>query len=75
MHWGRIAVVKIGVRMMLTDGLDVGRRLVRVVGQTGAELKSVQVTKVETRVGCARSDIGWHEYTSEKNKKIKKKMV
>jgi len=41
--------------MMLTDGLDVGRRLVRVVGQTGAELKSVQVTKVETRVGIVNT--------------------
>jgi len=41
--------------MMLTDGLDVGRRLVRVVGQTGAELKGVQVTKVETRVGIVNT--------------------
>jgi hypothetical protein len=41
--------------MVLTNGLDVGRRLVRVSGETGAELKSVQVAKVETRVGIVNA--------------------
>lgn len=51
MHRGRITVVEIGVRMMLANGLDVGRRLVRVSGKTCAELEGVQVPKVNTRVG------------------------
>jgi hypothetical protein len=51
MHWGRVAIVEIGMRMVLADGLDVRRRLIRVRRQAGAELESVQVAKVETRVG------------------------
>jgi hypothetical protein len=37
--------------MVLANGLDVGWRLVRVSGETCAELKGVQVAKVDTRVG------------------------
>ena len=42
MNGGRVTVVEIRVRMILTDGLDIGRR---VGGQASTELKGVQVAK------------------------------
>ena len=66
MHWGRVAFVEIGVMMMLADGLDVRGRLVWVRWQAGAELESVQVAEVETRVGC-KSDISWDAYIDQRS--------